>query len=140
MAETGRAPKLWIWALGTSLAAGVTSVFCCVAPSALFLFGLIGGAQAVSFTNAFYGPGGRAGAGAWALRLAGAGVAAAGVWLYRRRAAACSADRRLLRRRAVIAAGAVAALALVVAVGLYQLSGWYFDRYVVPAQQAELRR
>ena len=128
---------MWRWTLGVSATAGVTGLLCCVAPMALFLLGLMGGIQAISFANWFYRPDGSAGLGAWALRAVAAALGIAGVVLFRRRYDACSVDRRTIRRKVALTGFMVAALGIGLFFTLDRISSWYFDRYVVPAQQAE---
>jgi hypothetical protein len=133
-------PSFWRWTLVASATAALTGALCCIAPAVLFLFGAMGGISAISFANWFYLPGGGAGASAWALRGLAAVAGVAGVVLYRRRVAACTTDPRVLRRRVTLALLMVGGLGTGLFLMLYRLTTWYFDGYVVPAQQAEYRQ
>jgi hypothetical protein len=130
-------PGLWAWILKVSAAVGLTGMICCVAPMVLFLIGLMGGIYAISFANFFYHPDGSAAFGAWALRGVAAMVGIAGFLMYRKKQNQCSIDPKRKRRNLIL----VGVLILILGVGSYvtfeELSAWYFDEYIVPAQQQE---
>ena len=130
-------PSLWGWVLKVSAAVGLTGMICCVAPMVLFLLGLMGGIWAISFANFFYHPDGSAAFGAWALRFIAAGVGIAGFWMYRKKQNQCSIDPKRKRRNLILTGLLIATLGVGFYVTFEELSGWYFDEYIVPAQQQE---
>ena len=130
-------PRLWAWAMQLATSVGLAGMLCCVAPAVLFGAGLMGGIYAISFANAFYAPDGSAGLGAWALRGVAVLVGLYGVWRYRRRQAQCSIDPARKRRNLALLVGLVAVLGTGAYLTFEALTAWYFDAYVVPAQQAE---
>ena len=121
--------------MGSSV--GLAGILCCVAPAVLFVFGVMGGIYAISFANFFYQDDGSAGLGAWVLRGLAVLIGVAGVLLYRRKQNQCSIDPKRKRKNLVLVTVLISVLGLGVFVTLEQLSGWFFDEYIVPAQQAE---
>ncbi|MBT6491355.1 MAG: hypothetical protein HOK97_16405, partial [Deltaproteobacteria bacterium] len=47
-------PSVLKWGLSVAASAGLTGMLCCVAPMVLFMFGVMGGAYAISFADFFY--------------------------------------------------------------------------------------
>ncbi len=96
-----------------------------------------GGIYAISFADLFYAPDGSAGLGAWLLRGVAALVGLVGTWLYHRRQNQCSIDPARKRKNLAL----FALLVVVLGTGFYlsfeELTSWYFNEYIVPAQQAE---
>ena len=135
--ENQTEPSLWKWVLQVGALAGVTGIVCCVAPMVLFALGLAGGVWAISFADFFYDR--TSGIGVWTLRGLAVLISLGGILLYRRKQNQCSIDPKRRRKNLALAVVAI----LLVAIGLYlsleKLSGWYFARYVVPAQQSELQ-
>ncbi len=138
MAEDPAPPNLWTWALGVAASAGLAGMLCCVAPMVLFMFGLMGGVYAISFADFFYATDGSAGTGAWALRGVAVLIGGIGVWRYRRQQDACSIDPGRKRTNLVLVTFLISVLGVGFFLSLERLSSWYFDAYIVPAQQAEL--
>ncbi len=130
-------PSLWGWAMQVATSVGLAGMLCCVTPAVLFATGLMGGIYAISFANFFYAPDGGAGLGAWALRGVSVLVGLYGVWRYHRRQAQCSIDPTRKRRNLALLIGLVAVLGTGAYLTFEELTAWYFDAYVVPAQQAE---
>jgi hypothetical protein len=130
-------PRLWAWALQLATSVGLAGMLCCVAPAVLFATGLMGGVYAISFANVFYAPDGSAGLGAWALRGVAVAVGLAGAWYYHRRQAQCRLDPARKRRNLALLVALVAVLGTGAYLTFEELTAWYFDAYVVPAQQAE---
>ena len=130
-------PNLWAWALKVAGVSGLTGILCCVAPAVLFMFGLMGGIYAISFANFFYQADGSAGLGAWILRGLAVAMSVIGIMLYRRKQKQCAVDPKRKRRNILLASVMITLLVISFYLSLERLSGWYFDRYIVPAQQAE---
>ena len=107
-------------------------MLCCVAPMVLFMMGMMGGVYAISFADFFYQADGSPGVGAWALRAVAVGIGGVGVWQ-------CSLDPKRRQTNMVLLAGLVAILGVGCFLTLEAISSWYFDAYIVPAQQAELK-
>ena len=113
-------------------------MLCCVAPMVLFMTGLMGGAYAISFADFFYAEDGTAGTGAWVLRGIAVAVGTVGVWRYNQQQHQCSMEPQRRTTNLVLVAGIIAVLGTGVYLTLESLSSWYFDAYIVPAQQREL--
>lgn len=130
-------PSWWSWALQVGAAVGLTGMFCCMAPMVLFMFGLAGGIWAISFADFFYYPDGSATLLLWGMRGLAALVGVAGFLLYRKKQNQCSIDPKRKRLNLIL----TGALIVVLGLGFYftfeELSAWYFDAYIVPAQQLE---
>lgn len=131
-------PSVLRWGLGLAASVGLTGMLCCVAPMVLFMLGVMGGAYAISFADFFYQADGSAGTGAWILRGIAALVGAAGLWVYRRKQHQCSIDPHRQRKNLILLGVVVLTLGVGFFLSLEKLSGWYFDAYIVPAQQQEL--
>ena len=124
-------PSLWKWVLKVAAAAGLTGMFCCVAPAVLFAFGLMGGVYAISFADFFYQEDGSAGLGAWILRGLAVVIAVVGIALYRRKQNQCSIDVKRKRKNIVLASVMIPLLAVGFFLTLERLSSWYFDTYIM---------
>lgn len=132
-----RPPTLWSWVLKVAATMGLTGMICCVAPMVLFMLGLMGGIYAISFANFFYHPDGSAALGAWLLRGVAAVVGIAGFWIYWKKQNQCSIDPARKRKNLILAGILIAVLGVASYVTFEELSAWYFDEYIVPAQQQE---
>ena len=132
-------PRFIKWALGLAASVGLTAMLCCVAPMLLFMLGILGGVYAISFADFFYEPSGQAGIGAWILRFLAVVLAVMGVWRFRRAQNQCSIDTGRKRLNLILVVAMVTVLGISAYLSLESLSSWYFNRYIVPAQQAELR-
>lgn len=130
-------PILWKWVLKVGVSAGVAGILCCVAPAVLFMFGLMGGIYAISFANFFYKQDGSSGIGSWVLRALAVLIGSVGILLYRRKQNQCSIDLKRKRANLALAVAMIMLLGVGVFFTLDKLSGWYFDKYIVPAQQKE---
>jgi hypothetical protein len=131
-------PSLWKWVAKVAASVGLTGMLCCVAPAVLFMFGLMGGVYAISFADFFYNDDGSTGIGTRTLRGLAAAIGVVGVLLYRRRQNQCSVDRKRKRTNLILVTVMIAVFGVGFLLTLEKLSGWYFDAYIVPAQQAEL--
>jgi len=132
-----QAPNLWRWGLKFAASAGVAGIICCVAPMVLFMFGLMGGIYAISFADFFYNDDGSAGIGSWVLRGIGAAIAGVGIYLYQRKQNQCSVEPKRKRTNLILVGTLIVVLGIGIFLTLEKLSSWYFDKYVVPAQQEE---
>lgn len=131
-------PSFIKWSLSIAASAGLTGMLCCVAPMVLFMTGLMGGAYAISFADFFYTEDGAPGAGAWILRGAAVVLGATGLYLYRTRQDTCSIEPGRKRLNFLLMIGIVTIFGVGVFLSLEAASSWYFDAYIVPAQQREL--
>ena len=131
------APKFWSWALSIAASAGLTGMLCCVAPMFLFMMGLMSGIYAISFADFFYTEDGAPAAGAWLLRASAVLMGVLGVWRYHLQQRACSLDPQDQKKNLMLLGFLVTGLGLGLFLTLERLSSWYFDTYIVPAQQAE---
>jgi hypothetical protein len=131
-------PSLLKWALGLAASVGLTGMICCVAPMVLFMMGIMSGVYAISFADFFYAEDGSTGTGAWVLRGVAALVGMGGLWMYRQKQNQCSIDPKRRQKNLMLLGGLIAVLGVGFFLTLEQLSGWYFDEYIVPAQQQEL--
>ena len=136
--EPQEAPSVLRWGLTVAASAGLTGMLCCVAPMVLFMFGLMGGAYAISFADFFYAADGSTGTGAYVLRALAVLVGVGGVWRYRSQQQACSIDPKRQQTNLMLVVGLVAIFGVAFFLSLESLSSWYFDAYIVPAQQQEL--
>jgi hypothetical protein len=126
------------WALSVAASVGLTGMLCCVAPMVLFMMGLMGGAYAISFADFFYESDGSAGVGAWVLRGLAVLVGVVGLWMYRTKQEQCSIDPGRQKKNLILLGSLILVGGLGFFLTLEKLSSWYFDAYIVPAQQAEL--
>ena len=131
-------PSLLKWGLSLAASAGLTGMLCCVAPMVLFMFGFMGGAYAISFADFFYQEDGTAGVGAWVLRGLALLVGGLGIWRYRIKQKQCSINPKRQQLNLILLVGLVGMLGTGIFFSLESLSSWYFDAYIVPAQQQEL--
>ena len=104
------------------------------------MVGIMGGTYAISFADFFYQEDGSAGLGAWALRGIAVLVGIAGFWRYRNQQNQCSIDPKRQQKNLMLLGGIIVILGLGIFLSLESLSSWYFDAYIVPAQQQDLSR
>lgn len=132
-------PNLIKWGVKYSLSAAIAGILCCVAPAVLFMFGLMGGVYAISFADFFYKEDGSSGVGAWVLKIIALGIGIYGVYSFRKKQNQCSINPKRKKKNLIL----LIAMILVLGVGLFlsleKWSAWYFDEYIVPAQQKELK-
>ena len=131
-------PDIMNWALKFAASAGIAGMLCCVAPAILFMFGIMGGAYAISFADFFYNEDGSVGTGAWILRIVAVGIGAFGVYRFRTRQNQCSIDPKRKKKNMIILTVIILILGVGIFLSLEKLSSWYFDEKIVPAQQKEL--
>lgn len=133
-------PSVWKWALSFAGAIGITGLLCCVAPMVLFMLGLMSGIYAISFAEMFYNDDKSPGTGAWLLRIGAAVIGVIGIALYRRKQNQCSVDPKRKRRNLILVTATVILAGLAFYFTLYELSSWYFNKYISPAQMEEYRK
>lgn len=133
-------PSVWKWALSFAGAIGITGLLCCVAPMVLFMLGLMSGIYAISFAEMFYNDDKSPGIGAWLLRIGAAVIGVIGIALYRRKQNQCSVDPKRKRRNLILVTATVILAGLAFYFTLYELSSWYFNKYISPAQMEEYRK
>ncbi|MBV70978.1 MAG: hypothetical protein CMH52_06460 [Myxococcales bacterium] len=138
--EQADEPGLFKWAMRVAASAGLAGMLCCVAPMVLFMVGLMGGAYAISFANFFYQEDGSPGTGAWILRGVAVLIGVVGFWLYRRQQNQCSIDPQRKRKNLILVTALIAIFGVGFFLSLEAMSSWYFDEYIVPAQQQELQQ
>jgi hypothetical protein len=131
-------PSLLKWGLQVAASAGLTGMLCCVAPMVLFMMGIMGGAYAISFADFFYQADGSAGVGAWVLRLIAVVIGGVGFWRYRSQQNQCSIDPKRQQKNLMLLGLLIVVLGVGFFLSLETLSSWYFESYIVPAQQVEL--
>ena len=132
-------PSLIRWSLSLAATVGFTSMLCCVAPMVLFMFGLMGGVYAISFADFFY-DGNVAGAGAWTLRGLAIVIGGIGIRRYHLMQKKCSIDPKRQRINLTLIIIIVSTLGLGFFYTLESASSWYFNMYIVPAQQLEFKQ
>ena len=132
-------PNLVKWGVKYSISAAIAGILCCVAPAVLFMFGLMGGVYAISFADFFYKDDGSSGVGAWILKILALCIGIYGVYSFRKKQNQCSIDPKRKKKNLIL----LITMILVLGVGLFlSLEKWsalYFDEYIVPAQQQELK-
>ncbi|MCH8823313.1 MAG: hypothetical protein IH984_07375 [Planctomycetes bacterium] len=131
-------PSLWKWVAKVASSVGLAGMLCCVAPAVLFMLGIMGGAYAISFANFFYEEDGSAGIGAWVLRGVAVIIGIGGFVLFKRKQNQCSIDPKRKRKNLILIFVMIAVFGVGIFLTLEKLSGWYFDKVIVPAKEAEL--
>ena len=131
-------PNLIKWGIKYALSASIAGIMCCVAPAILFMFGLMGGVYAISFADFFYDKDGSTGTGAWILRIIAICIGAYGIYSFRKRQNQCSIDPKRKKKNLLLLIFIIVVLVIGLFLSLEKWSSWYFDEYIVPAQQKEL--
>ena len=132
-------PNLIKWGVKYSLSAAVAGILCCVAPAVLFMFGLMGGVYAISFADFFYKEDGSSGVGAWILKIIALCIGIYGVYSFRKKQNQCSIDPKRKKKNLILLITMILVLGVGLFLSLEKWSAWYFDEYIVPAQQKELK-
>ena len=131
-------PNLLKWGIKYSLSAAITGMLCCVAPAVLFMFGLMGGVYAISFADFFYNEDGSSGTGAWILKIIAVAIGFYGIYSFRKKQNQCSIDPKRKKKNLIVLIGIIVILGIGLFLSFEKWSAWYFDEYIVPAQQKEL--
>ena len=133
-------PSALKWSLKYGLISALTGMICCLAPAVLFMLGLMGGTFAISFADFFYAEDGNLGIGSILLRLLAVCFGIYGFILFRNKQNQCSIDPKKKRINLIL----LIFLLLVFGISFFfvfeNLSSWYFDEYIVPQQQIELKK
>ncbi len=137
--ENPEEPNLYKWALKFATSAGLAGMLCCVAPAVLFMFGLMGGIYAISFADFFYSADGSLGVGAILLRVVAVAIGGYGIYAYRKKQNQCSIDPARKKKNLILVSITIVLLGVGIFLSLEKWSSWYFDKYIVPAQQQEYR-
>lgn len=132
-------PNLVKWGVKYSISAAVAGILCCVAPAVLFMFGLMGGVYAISFADFFYKEDGSSGVGAWILKIIALCIGIYGVYSFRKKQNQCSIDPKRKKKNLILLITMILVLGVGLFLSLEKWSAWYFDEYIVPAQQKELK-
>ena len=131
-------PNLIKWGVKYSISAALAGILCCVAPAVLFMFGLMGGVYAISFADFFYEEDGGSGTGAWILKILALCIGIYGVYKFRKKQNQCSIDPKRKKKNLILLSVIILTLGIGLFLSLEKWSAWYFDEYIVPAQQKEL--
>jgi hypothetical protein len=132
-------PNLIKWGLKYSLTAALAGILCCVAPAVLFMFGLMGGVYAISFADFFYKEDGSSGVGSLVLKAIAMCIGVYGIYSFRKKQNQCSIKPQRKRTNLIILSLTILILGIGLFLTLEKWSSWYFDKYIVPEQQKELK-
>ena len=136
--NAGQEPGLVRWGLGVAASVGLAGMLCCVAPMVLFMMGIMSGTYAISFANFFYETDGTVGVGAWILRVVAVFVGIAGFLKYRMQQHQCTIDPERQQKNLIVLMIVIVLFGIGFFLSFESLSSWFFDAYIVPAQQKEL--
>ena len=131
-------PSVLRWGVSIAASAGLTGMLCCVAPMLLFMLGIMSGTYAISFADFFYQADGSIGVGAWFLRIFAVLMSLGGIWYFRRQQKECSLEPRRQQKNLMLLSILIVVIGISFFLSLEMLSSWYFDEYIVPAQQKEM--
>jgi uncharacterized membrane protein YidH (DUF202 family) len=132
-------PHIGKWTLKYAFGAAFTGILCCVAPALLFMFGLVGGVYAISFADFFYEKDGSLGIGAWILRVLAILIVLYGTVRFKKKQNLCDISPARKRKNLLLLSVSLAVFATVLFLSLEEWSSWYFDNFIVPAQQLEIQ-
>ena len=138
--EKKQQPSVLRWGLSIAASAGLTGMLCCVAPMLLFMLGIMSGTYAISFADFFYQADGSVGLGAWVLRIVAIFMSLGGIWYFRGQQKQCSLEPEHQQKNLILLIVLIVVLGIGFFLSLETLSSWFFDEYIVPAQQKELGR
>jgi|TARA_B100001093_G_scaffold135260_1_gene127773 Ca2+/Na+ antiporter len=135
-----KSPNAFKWSLKFGLISALTGMICCVAPAILFMFGLMGGVVAISFADFFYAEDGSLGTGSILLRILAFFLGIYGFIMYRKKQNQCSIDPKRKKLNLTLLTFLLLTFGVSFFLAFESLSGWYFDEYIVPQQQIELKK
>ena len=131
-------PNAFKWSIKYGLLSALTGMLCCVAPAVLFMFGLMGGVVAISFADFFYKEDGSLGIGSIILRIIAVGLGVYATLIFRKKQNQCSINPRRKNLNLILLILLLTTFGVSFFLAFESLSGWYFDKYIVPQQQLEL--
>ena len=135
-----KSPNAFKWSLKFGLISALTGLICCVARAILFMFGLMGGVVAISFADFFYAEDGSLGTGSILLRILACFLGIYGFIMYRKKQNQCSIDPKRKKLNLTLLTFLLLTFGVSFFLAFESLSGWYFDEYIVPQQQIELKK
>ena len=135
-----KSPNAFKWSLKFGLISALTGMICCIAPAILFMFGLMGGVVAISFADFFYEEDGSLGTGSILLRILAFSLGIYGFIMYRKKQNQCSIDPKRKKLNLTLLTFLLLTFGVSFFLAFESLSGWYFDEYIVPQQQIELKK
>jgi len=135
-----KSPNAFKWSLKFGLISALTGMICCVAPAILFMFGLMSGVVAISFADFFYAEDGSLGTGSILLRILACFLGIYGFMMYRKKQNQCSIDPKRKKLNLTLLTFLLLTFGVSFFLAFESLSGWYFDEYIVPQQQIELKK
>ena len=135
-----KSPNAFKWSLKFGLISALTGMICCVAPAILFMFGLMGGVVAISFADFFYAEDGSLGTGSILLRILACFLGIYGFIMYRKKQNQCSIDPKRKKLNLTLLTFLLLTFGVSFFLAFESLSRWYFDEYIVPPQQIELKK
>jgi hypothetical protein len=98
----------------------------------------MGGVYAISFADFFYNEDGSSGTGAWILKIIAVAIGFYGIYSFRKKQNQCSIDPKRKKKNLIVLIGIIVILGIGLFLSFEKWSAWYFDEYIVPAQQKEL--
>lgn len=134
-----KSPNLIKWSLKYSLMSALAGMLCCVAPAILFMFGLMGGVVAISFADFFYNQDGSLGIGSVILRITGICLGVFALIMFRKKQNQCSINPKRKRINLILLFVLLTTFGISFFLMFESGSSWYFDEFIVPQQQLELK-
>ena len=135
---------LYMWKayhlIKVSFVAALTGIICCIGPVILFQFGIIGGIYAISFADFFYSDDGSIGFGAILLRIIAVCLGFFAFITFRRKQNQCSIDPKRKKLNLILLFILLTTFGICFFLIFESTSTWYFDEFIVPQQQIELKK
>ena len=133
-------PSVIKWSFKYGLVSALAGILCCVAPAVLFMFGLMGGVVAISFADFFYQEDGSLGVGSVLLRIIAVCLGFFAFITFRRKQNQCSIDPKRKKLNLVLLFALLTTFGICFFLIFESTSTWYFDEFIVPQQQIELKK
>jgi hypothetical protein len=99
----------------------------------------MGGVYAISFADFFYKEDGSSGVGSLVLKAIALCIGVYGIYSFRKKQNQCSIKPQRKRTNLIILSLTILILGIGLFLTLEKWSSWYFDKYIVPEQQKELK-
>jgi hypothetical protein len=96
------------------------------------------GIYAISFADFFYLKDGSIGKGALILRILAVFVGLFGIYSFKKKQNNCEIDYKKKQLNLILLTVIIFLIGIGLFLSLEEWSSWYFDKYIVPAQQIEL--